>query len=314
MRIATLQFAPKLGCVEENVARADSLLASSTAPLENLDLLVLPELTFTGYNHPSLSSILPLLEPTSSGPSTQWALCTARRLNCLITVGYPELFSPSPPPVHTLKPTMMNLGSDDVADYYKVTAYNSTVTVDGEGKVVAHYRKRFLWYADEVWAQEGGEGFETAELEFPVRDSNPPSTHHHLPSAIIAADHGSTNGEEELDSQSSSTLPLPPSKTTRHTTTFAICMDLNTHHFTPPPSPPSPLELTHPLAAHILSSGTTLLVLSTAWLTNLPAPALCSDPQEPDWDTVKFWVERLSPLLYPQEKESRGEKGGREII
>ncbi|KAL8775894.1 MAG: hypothetical protein Q9194_003525, partial [Teloschistes cf. exilis] len=48
MRIATLQFAPKLGCVEENVARADSLLASSTAPLENLDLLVLPELTFTG--------------------------------------------------------------------------------------------------------------------------------------------------------------------------------------------------------------------------------------------------------------------------
>lgn len=207
---------------------------------------------------------------------------------------------------------MIDLGSDDVADYYKVTAYNSTVTVDGEGKVMAHYRKRFLWYADEVWAQEGGEGFETAELEFPVRDSNPPSTHH-LSSTVTTSDHRSTDEEEEPDPQSSSALPLPPSRTTKHKTTFAICMDLNTHHFSPsPPSPSSPLEVTHPLAAHILSSRTTLLVLSTAWLTNLPTTALRSDPQEPDWDTVKFWVERLSPLLSPQ--ESPGEKGEREII
>ncbi|KAL8692270.1 MAG: hypothetical protein Q9218_002663, partial [Villophora microphyllina] len=70
--------------------------------------------------------------------------------------------------------------------YYNVTAYNSTVTVGPTGKVVAHYRKRFLWYADEVWAQEGGQGFETVELDFPIRaasasirtistSSNPPA-------------------------------------------------------------------------------------------------------------------------------------------
>ncbi|KAI4204446.1 MAG: hypothetical protein LQ350_001203 [Teloschistes chrysophthalmus] len=59
-------------------------------------------------------------------------------------------------------------------------------------------------------------------------------------------------------------------------------------------------------ASHILSSNTTLLVLSTAWLTNLPSSVLRSDPQEPDWDTVRFWLERLSPLLEPQ-KEVSGE-------
>lgn len=226
---------------------------------------------------------------------------------------------------------MINLGPDR-ANYYKVTAYNSTVTVDNEGRVVAHYRKRFLWYADEVWAQEGGEGFETAELEYPLRD--PPLSTATMDTTIISK-HGSTNGGEP-DPQLSSTLPPAPpqqpprttdDKMTKHTTTFAICMDLNTHHFSPPP-PSAPLETTHPLASHILSSSTTLLVLSTAWLTNLPAFALRSQPEEPDWDTLACWIERLSPLLDspenmdPEEggegevrEEARGERErGREVI
>lgn len=57
MRIATLQFSPNLGCVDENIARADSLLSSSSASLHSLDLLVLPELAFTG----SVSDLLFLL-------------------------------------------------------------------------------------------------------------------------------------------------------------------------------------------------------------------------------------------------------------
>ena len=46
MRIACLQFAPKLGDVDNNLTRADAVL--SKARPENLDLLVLPELAFTG--------------------------------------------------------------------------------------------------------------------------------------------------------------------------------------------------------------------------------------------------------------------------
>lgn len=52
MRIATLQFSPVLGHVEENIALADSLLSSSSPSLHHgLDLLVLPELAFTGLHH-----------------------------------------------------------------------------------------------------------------------------------------------------------------------------------------------------------------------------------------------------------------------
>lgn len=49
MRIACLQFAPQVGDVDNNLNRADAII-SKTHPsqLEHLDLLVLPELAFTG--------------------------------------------------------------------------------------------------------------------------------------------------------------------------------------------------------------------------------------------------------------------------
>ena len=46
MRIATLQFGPRLGDLKYNIDRADALLASTN--LENVDLLVGPELALTG--------------------------------------------------------------------------------------------------------------------------------------------------------------------------------------------------------------------------------------------------------------------------
>lgn len=49
MRIACLQFAPDLGKVAENTARADKILEE--ASLADLDLLVLPELAFSGLEH-----------------------------------------------------------------------------------------------------------------------------------------------------------------------------------------------------------------------------------------------------------------------
>lgn len=46
MRIGCLQFAPQVGDVNNNLNRADSVL--SRCDPEDLDLLVLPELAFTG--------------------------------------------------------------------------------------------------------------------------------------------------------------------------------------------------------------------------------------------------------------------------
>jgi protein N-terminal amidase len=46
MRIGCLQFAPQVGDVDNNLNRADSVL--SKANPEDMDLLVLPELAFSG--------------------------------------------------------------------------------------------------------------------------------------------------------------------------------------------------------------------------------------------------------------------------
>ncbi|KAI4192135.1 MAG: hypothetical protein LQ348_003261 [Seirophora lacunosa] len=252
MRIASLQFSPELGRVEENVARADALLASvPAASLANLDLLVLPELAFTGYNH-TLPSILPHLEPTSAGPSTQWAIRTALRHGCLVSVGYPEIFSPNPPPPGSLRPTMIDLGPGSAEAHYPVTAYNAVVTVNARGEVVAHSRKTNLYYADETWAQEAPDGFSAHDL-------------------VVAGPAGSCVR-----------------------TTFAICMDLNPHHFLPA----STARLS--LADHVLASRSRLLVLATAWLTDSPSSAL-GDAQ-PDKDTLAHWFGELGPLIRDDEE------------
>ncbi|KAL8759486.1 MAG: hypothetical protein Q9199_000707, partial [Rusavskia elegans] len=261
MKIATLQFSPRLGLVNENIGQADSILSSSSSSLHDIDLLVLPELAFIGYNHSSLQSITPYLEPTSAGPSTQWAIRTARRLECLVTVGYPELVSPTPPPPSTLQPTMLNLGPEPER-YYTLTAYNSTVTVNPLGETVAHYRKTHLYYTDEVWAQESPEGFTTAELNFPPK----------VRTAPYAEQEAARKG------------------VVRHTTTQAICMDLNHHHFIPRPPPSA-------LCKHVLATETSLLVLSTAWLTHLPSSALLSQPEEFDLDTLAYWFNALEGLI-----------------
>jgi protein N-terminal amidase len=137
MRVACLQFSPVLGDVKGNINRANAVL--ETHRPERLSLLVLPELAFTGYNFPSLEAIKPYLEPTSTGPSAQWAIDTALRLSCHVIVGYPEVATSTTPS----EPTRY---------------YNSTVTVSPSGRVIVNYRKSFLYYTDETWASEGPAG------------------------------------------------------------------------------------------------------------------------------------------------------------
>jgi predicted amidohydrolase len=68
MRIGCLQFAPHVGDTENNLNRADAVL--SKANLDDLDLLVLPELAFSGK--PSIGA------PTSQqrmGCGTSISMC-----------------------------------------------------------------------------------------------------------------------------------------------------------------------------------------------------------------------------------------------
>ncbi|KAG4433118.1 hypothetical protein IFR05_011413 [Cadophora sp. M221] len=145
MRIACLQFAPQVGDIENNLNRADAVL--SRANPQNLDLLVLPELAFTGYNFQSLAQISPFLEPTTAGITSLWARTTALKYNCVVTAGYPEKVDLSP----------MWPASPEY--------YNSTITVNAEGETVANYRKSFLYSTNETWAIEGPDRFYDGEID-----------------------------------------------------------------------------------------------------------------------------------------------------
>lgn len=49
MRIGCLQFAPNVGDVDNNIRRADQVLSRAKQDdLYNLDMIVLPELAFSG--------------------------------------------------------------------------------------------------------------------------------------------------------------------------------------------------------------------------------------------------------------------------
>ena len=145
MRIACLQFSPQLGAVEANLQRADALLRKASPA--NLDLLVLPELAFTGYNFKSLKAIAPHLEPTAAGISACWARTTALERSCAVVVGYPEMVD-----VSAKWPTS--------PEYY-----NAAVAFSRDGDLLANYRKSFLYYTDETWALEGLDGFFEGKFE-----------------------------------------------------------------------------------------------------------------------------------------------------
>ncbi|KAK8029985.1 hypothetical protein PG993_011276 [Apiospora rasikravindrae] len=144
MKIGCLQFAPQVGDVDNNLSRADKIL--SQANPEGLDLLILPELAFSGYNFKSLHEIYPYLEPTGAGISSLWARTVALKYDCTVAVGYPE--------------------KADVSHKWPTSPeyYNSLIVVNRDGDTWAHYRKTHLYYTDESWALEGPEGFYKGHL------------------------------------------------------------------------------------------------------------------------------------------------------
>lgn len=95
-----------------------------------------------GYKFLSLEAIQAYLEPTAAGISTRWAKVIAKRYDCIVSIGYPEYAAPD----HALP----NASTSPFGNNF-----NSTVTVAPDGKILAHYRKSFLYMTDETWASEG---------------------------------------------------------------------------------------------------------------------------------------------------------------
>ncbi|GAA5857540.1 hypothetical protein JCM8547_009329 [Rhodosporidiobolus lusitaniae] len=154
LRVFCVQFCPTFKDVPASIQRAEELIA----PLEpgQLDLLVLPEMAFTGYCFKSREDVEPFIEDLEKGRTAGWARKTARRLGCYVLVGLPtrtsagsatspsSSFDPPPPPAF----------------------YNSLLIVSPAGDLVATYHKHFLYETDETWATPGP-SFASFDLPFP---------------------------------------------------------------------------------------------------------------------------------------------------
>lgn len=222
MRIGCLQFAPQVGDVDNNLNRADAVL--SKANPEDLDILVLPEMAFSGYNFKSLQDISPFLEPSGSGITSLWARTMALKYNCTVLAGYPEKVDVSP-------------NWPTGPEYY-----NSAIVVNGDGETIANYRKAFLYYTDESWALEGNRGFYDGYIP------------------------GLGN------------------------TSIGFGMDINPYKFEAP-------WHAFEFAFHVLEVESNLVIVTMSWMTREDRRHFSRMPNEPDMDTLTYWITRLEPLI-----------------
>ncbi|KAH9841390.1 carbon-nitrogen hydrolase [Rhodofomes roseus] len=157
MRVAVVQFAPKIGRVQENLETAQTLCAQ-LAP-RSVDLVCLPEMIFTGYVFPDAKSITPHLEEPGTGPTSRFCAELAKRLRCHVAAGYPERLAP--------EEAKAILTQEHEGNEVQAVGANSAVLYGPDGQLVGTYRKTSLFTTDMTWAVPGT-GFVTFDLPPPL--------------------------------------------------------------------------------------------------------------------------------------------------
>lgn len=319
LKIAVLQLNPRIGSVGANIERANSILAAHgfldlpvpttgspaepKKPSRPLDILVLPELAFTGYNFKSKSEIAPYLEPTTAGISTQWAQKTAKRLHCHTLVGYPETTGGSTP-----------------------KTYNSAVMVDPTGLIAFNYRKTFLYSTDEIWGcSEPPENNYLDGNAFPL-------------TGTITVEKSSSSTSSSTNDTTTNRTAGETTDTLRMRTQVGICMDLNPYKFESPFTDYEfataalknkatlvlcPTAWLHPSSPDIMTSrlsedsGSELESDSGSELESEDKVPITEEykrqrlvqvladqetsKKTPEFQTVNYWLMRLKPLLERRE-------------
>jgi len=162
LRIAVVQFAPKLGEVHANIAKARELCRGLTP--RSVDLVCFPEMIFTGYMFPDAPSIAPYLEHPKTGPTASFCAELARRLECRVIAGFPERLESLPSTAPSIPSSIPPSDSD--SDTHPLVGANAALICDTTGHPVHLYRKSNLFPTDRTWACPGP-GFTTLDLPAP---------------------------------------------------------------------------------------------------------------------------------------------------
>jgi 5-aminopentanamidase len=141
LRAGFLQFEPRFGRVPENLEQIESLLAGAEDAL-----VVLPELSPSGYNFVDRDELDRLAEPVPDGPSTARLLRLARNLNLHLVVGIAE---------------REGVGVE-------TRFFNSAVLLTPRG-YAGTYRKVHLFDREKLFFDPGDLGFPVFELDLADR-------------------------------------------------------------------------------------------------------------------------------------------------
>jgi len=85
MKVAFLQFEPSWGDPQKNLAKVAAALTN-----QSFDLIVLPELCFSGYLFPSREALRTHTEPIPDGHTTQALVEIARQKDAFVIAGLAE--------------------------------------------------------------------------------------------------------------------------------------------------------------------------------------------------------------------------------
>ena len=131
LKAGVVQFSPMYGRVVDNLVRLEQLVAEGVN--QGAQLLVLPEMAWTGYLWPDADSVRPVCEEAGRGPGQNAVANWARKENVWISFGFPERTASA--------------------------LYNSQGLAAPDGRSHRTYRKSHLFEADEWWAHPGDSGF-----------------------------------------------------------------------------------------------------------------------------------------------------------
>jgi N-carbamoylputrescine amidase len=137
VKVAAIQFEPHIGDKEYSVNEGLRLI--DEAGSKGAKLMVLPELSNTGYIFNSREEAFALAEPVPDGPTTQKWIEIAKKHQAYICGGITEKEGPR--------------------------LYNSVAVVGPEGHI-GTYRKTHLWNEDKLWFEKGNLGYPVFELPF----------------------------------------------------------------------------------------------------------------------------------------------------
>lgn len=135
-----MQYNPIHGETKKNMEKVDQMLKDIKK--DEVDLVVFPEMAFTGYTFESRDHISPLLEDEKEA-TFQYCRDLAKKLNCHVIAGFPEISKKVGTPSRY---------------------YNSACFVSPLGELITTYRKSFLYETDKTWAEEGG-GFTSLKIQ-----------------------------------------------------------------------------------------------------------------------------------------------------